>query len=115
LVGGAGNDTLLGGPGRDRLDGGRGSSDSDVLEGGKGRDLFVFRGDWGTDVIVDFEAQDRLRLREANAPETPRALSKALSETEGGVLYDARNDGTNTVLFAGLSLEALEPEDFGLG
>jgi len=52
LVGGADKDVLKGKGGNDILDGGPGP---DKLHGGPGADVFVFRGHWGSDVIVGYE------------------------------------------------------------
>lgn len=65
IKGGEGDDVLYGGKGRDRIVGGLGD---DVMLGGKCPDRFVFRSDFGNDVIGDFVAnprcgQDRIDLR----------------------------------------------------
>lgn len=52
LIGDDGNDTLVGEDGNDWLEGATGD---DQLAGGTGDDWYVFSGNWGTDVIVDFE------------------------------------------------------------
>ena len=52
LVGDLGNDHLFGGADTDTLIGGAGR---DMLEGGAGSDIFLFRDDFGHDVITDFE------------------------------------------------------------
>lgn len=53
LLGGNGDDTLNGGNGADSLNGGLGD---DILTGGNGGDTFVFEGQFGHDVITDFNA-----------------------------------------------------------
>lgn len=53
LLGGDGDDTLNGGSGNDVLNGGRGD---DTHTGGGGSDTFVFEGQFGVDVITDFNA-----------------------------------------------------------
>lgn len=58
LLGQNGNDRLFGGGGADILNGGKGN---DTLHGNKGTDTFVFAGQFGQDVITDFDA---LALRE---------------------------------------------------
>ncbi|MEY8827730.1 calcium-binding protein [Sedimentitalea sp. XS_ASV28] len=70
LDGGAGSDRLHGGAGNDTLDGGRdfgpeGSDETqtDILTGGSGADIFVFGDRSGQDRVVDFEqGSDLLRL-----------------------------------------------------
>lgn len=64
LYGGIGRDSLLGGAGNDILEGGDGR---DRMIGGDGADVFVFRSDQfrtdgGSDVILDFGADDRIDL-----------------------------------------------------
>ncbi|KCV80942.1 hypothetical protein ATO10_14864 [Actibacterium atlanticum] len=53
LTGETGNDIIIGGDGRDLITGGAGT---DILQGQGGTDLFIFEDDWGTDVILDFDA-----------------------------------------------------------
>jgi Ca2+-binding RTX toxin-like protein len=72
VAGGAGNDALFGDVGDDRLDGGQGHDrlvggvGRDEMQGGAGRDVFIFRpvgdADQQVDVILDFEAGDRMDL-----------------------------------------------------
>ena len=63
LSGGTGNDTLMGGEGSDTLNGGSGSdiinggAGNDTLVGSRGADTFVFEGDFGSDRVLDFRAQ----------------------------------------------------------
>ena len=65
LKGGSGDDLLDGGRGADVLIGGRGADDliggkqNDILKGGKGSDDFIFKGKFGKDVILDFNAKNR--------------------------------------------------------
>ncbi|MDO7835870.1 type I secretion C-terminal target domain-containing protein [Sphingobium sp. HBC34] len=64
LYGYAGDDSLSAGAGDDLLVGGEGS---DIMRGGEGNDRFLYtdRG-FGTDLIVDFTAGDRIDLRTLN-------------------------------------------------
>ncbi|MCH2547569.1 MAG: hypothetical protein MK052_08170 [Alphaproteobacteria bacterium] len=55
--GGAGDDVILGDKGNDTILGDKGD---DTLFGGEGADTFIFKRDSGSDVIVDFDASDRL-------------------------------------------------------
>jgi hypothetical protein len=59
IDGGAGADVLKGGMGADTL---RGGSGDDRLEGGDGADCFVFGAADGTDVLIDFGADDVIRI-----------------------------------------------------
>ena len=64
LLGGTGKDTLIGGEGNDLLIGGAGN---DILTGGSGADTFAWKaGDYGNDVIKDFNANegDRIDLKD---------------------------------------------------
>jgi len=70
LDGGADHDRLDGGTGHDTLEGGAGQdtiigrSGNDVLTGGADRDVFLFKDNFGTDVITDFEdGIDRILIR----------------------------------------------------
>ena len=54
LKGGGGDDDLRGGGGADRLIAGRGNDD---MRGGGGGDVFVFKGNFGGDVIFDFSTR----------------------------------------------------------
>ena len=59
LLGFGGNDLLIGGAGRDQVIGGDGN-DTLVGDGTSVRgfdDIFIFRGDFGTDVILDFDVE----------------------------------------------------------
>ncbi len=77
LAGGLGEDNLFGGNGRDTLAGGEGD---DLLDGGNGRDIFVFGAKGGTDVVLDFGLEDRIRL------------------VDGITLQDALRGDTDTLL-----------------
>lgn len=103
LQGGRGDDQLRGGSGDDYLDGGEGS---DVLHGGRGADTFVLRLDQeGVDTIVDFRANDQLKLLsgdgEAEALEVLR---------EGGVTFIA-NDGALVAAVLGNGADELTVDD----
>jgi Ca2+-binding RTX toxin-like protein len=59
VAGGAGDDVMLGGAGADTLSGGAGD---DLMAGGSGADTYVFNGDFGHDIIADFEPGDTLQF-----------------------------------------------------
>ncbi|SNT36328.1 sulfatase-like hydrolase/transferase [Tropicimonas sediminicola] len=72
IFGGGGNDRLRGERGNDRLVGGEGDdilnghAGNDRLIGGEHADTFVFAGDFGQDVVLDFElGLDIIRLDDA--------------------------------------------------
>lgn len=52
MEGGEGDDRLSGNQGRDFINGGEGD---DLLMGGLGGDTFIFEGDFGNDVVLDFD------------------------------------------------------------
>ncbi|MEM8923530.1 MAG: calcium-binding protein [Actinomycetota bacterium] len=50
LLGGAGDDSIQGGSGDDRIEGGPGD---DRLQGQANTDIYTFRGDFGSDLVID--------------------------------------------------------------
>ncbi|WP_194098395.1 calcium-binding protein [Marivivens aquimaris] len=80
LRGNAGDDTIIGGGGRDKINGGAGD---DMLTGGGGNDRFVFKGEFGNDVITDFEVgADRLIIEGGNMYHTHTGYA----DTDAGLL-----------------------------
>ena len=66
LSGGSGNDVVDGGAGNDRLDGGTGSNE--IVTGG-GSDTIVFRDDFRSDDLVDFNFRaDTLLIDDTGEP-----------------------------------------------
>lgn len=97
LKGGAGNDRLNGGEGWDNLNGGNGSdrldggAGNDRLAGGQGADTFVFTGQFGNDMIRDFEdGTDHIRFASAGGLDfsdltiTGNGTRSVLVETDHG-------------------------------
>ena len=75
LLGGSGDDTLYGHGGNDILRGGAGN---DWIEGGDGADEFIFRNNWGHDVVADFQdGIDSILFQQLNLVDTNDALSYA--------------------------------------
>ena len=68
LNGGAGNDALYGGTGTDYLYGNDGDDildggeDNDYLNGGNGNDTYVFGRNYGTDIIEDYDGNNKIVL-----------------------------------------------------
>lgn len=82
LKGGAGVDFLVGGEGSDTL---AGAGGHDEMTGGPGADLFVFRANYGRDLIVDFQPDEGDHIR-----------------ITGDMHYQAQNtDGGVFLLFGG--------------
>lgn len=120
LSGGKGDDTLLGGGGKDLLRGGEGDDalnggkGNDKIFGGAGSDTFVFAGEFGRDVIRDFETGvDQLDLSalmdEAGSLQDFKDASR---EANGNVIYDLGDDGQNVIVLKGVSLDDLSASDF---
>ena len=110
-AGQAGRDRLFGQAGADTLDGGTGN---DRLTGGGGEDVFRFVDRFGRDAVSDLGPGDRVEIVGRGAVADAAALAAALSEVAEGVLYDAGQDGRETILFLGVDLEAVSPAVFGL-
>lgn len=112
LDGGGGADTMDGGIGRDRLNGGGGD---DVLTGGGGADRFVFKGNFGDDVITDFSTggrKEKIDLRAISEITSFRDLrNNHLSENDDGDAVITDNDG-NTITLTDVSIGDLSGNDF---
>ncbi|MEL7256481.1 MAG: choice-of-anchor I family protein [Pseudomonadota bacterium] len=99
IFGNRGNDTLYGDEGEDFINGGRGrdiingGADNDILVGGRSADEFIFEGDFGDDVIQDFEEnRDDLSFLGTEF------ANLDFEETENGTLITASGDAVGTVL-----------------
>ncbi|MBO6945177.1 hypothetical protein [Altererythrobacter sp.] len=104
----AGNDTLDGGEGSDTL---IGEGGDDTLTGGAGADTFVIGLDSGNDIITDFDSLDVVQFDEALGITSMSDLT--ITDTVDGALV-TWGDGSNSLLFSGLTSDALSPFDFGL-
>ena len=89
IIGGHGWDRLFGGEGNDFLEGGDGDdvmigdAGDDLMIGGAGKDHFVFRGNFGNDVIREFELdKDVIDLRLVS--EAIRFSELTIEDVEGG-------------------------------
>ena len=86
LLGGGGKDVLKGHGGNDILDGGVGN---DKLHGGDGADVFMFAGNWGSDVIVDYQHNiDHIEIRGPGADPSHLAIAYNAGNavvTDGGI------------------------------
>ncbi|MGR3758842.1 calcium-binding protein [Roseobacteraceae bacterium NS-SX3] len=112
LSGLGGNDTLDGGAGRDFLNGGGGN---DLLIGGGGADKFVFKGNFGDDMISDFSTagwKEKIDLSGVNSIKSFRDLkNNHLSENSDGDAVIDDNNG-NTIELDGISIADLSGNDF---
>jgi Ca2+-binding RTX toxin-like protein len=113
--GGAGDDVVRGGKGRDVIFGGLGD---DVLHGGACPDRFVFRADFGDDVIADFDAdpaggQDRIDLRPLGITEASFAAEVAIVVDGGDTRIEVAGQGAIVCLGVdGIGANAVDRADF---
>ena len=95
LEGNGGNDTLNGRGGNDVLDGGLGD---DTLAGGTGDDRYVFNAGWGSDNVIEADA-------EGNDTLDFSAISAALTITLDALTV---TDGSNWVSHSGAGIENIQ-------
>lgn len=111
IAGGGGNDILRGGAGRDTLNGGAGN---DTLTGGGWSDTFVFSGNFGDDVITDFDAASELEVIDLSAVRTITSWADLsanhMSQVGNDVLISDQLG--NTIRLAGVTLASLDASDF---
>jgi beta-glucanase (GH16 family) len=84
---------ITGGSGRQTIDGGAGN---DVLIGGGGADTFVFAKGNGSDLIVDFGSDDKIRLNDYNLTSFEQVLGRATQH--GNDLWIDLGGGEKVVL-----------------
>ncbi|MGA0533750.1 M10 family metallopeptidase [Hansschlegelia sp. KR7-227] len=122
IHGGRGADVLNGGAGRNFLYGDAGAdvltagSGRDQFEGGEGADRFVFRGDFGDDVIADFDAapaggQDRIDLRSFDFASFADFRSEVTLAGASTATLTFGRDGP-TLTLSGVGVSALGAADF---
>ncbi len=106
LNGDAGDDEIYGGEDNDTLNGGPGN---DWLDGGPGSDTFVFEPGGGNDVIMDWEAGDKIILKDfKNAEGDAAELSDFIltdstptsDDSDYVINLEAQGGGTITILGA---------------
>ena len=120
LNGGKGQDTLIGGKGKDKLKGGKdfdalyGDGGNDVLDagagdddmqGGAGKDKFIYRANYGGDLIFDFtDNVDTLKLDDAiwgGGLTVQQVLDTYADDTSGDTVFDF--GGGNILTLFGVS------------
>ncbi|MCA0922985.1 calcium-binding protein [Pseudooceanicola nanhaiensis] len=105
LEGGAGDDRLIGGAGRDTLIGGEGN---DKLNGGGAADLFIFAGDFGNDVLINFDSDDAEKIDLSDTlfivSDFDDLLANHLTEVDGTAQITV---GSSSVLLVGVALEEI--------
>jgi len=105
-----GNDLIRGDAGDNILDGGRGN---DRLRGGDGADTFVFRGKFGHDKVLDFDASEGDVIDFSRVPGIKSfgdMMRNHAEQTDKGVLITA--DNGSTVLLKNLDLDDLSAGSF---
>jgi peroxidase len=111
LSGAGGEDHLAGGRGQDTLDGG---ADNDVLMGGQGADTFRFAGQFGNDLIKDFDptqAGEVIDLsRVAGITDMTDLVDNHMDGTSMGTLI--RDGAGNAIRIDGVMLSDLDASDF---
>jgi predicted extracellular nuclease len=101
-----GNDKLTGLVGTDTLNGGLGN---DTLSGGVGVDRFVFSGDFGKDVITDWEAKDVIQL---DASQFANFAFVQSHSAQVGADVVITLDATHTITLQNVTLGSLQSNDF---
>lgn len=101
-----GNDRLAGLVGADTLNGGLGN---DTLVGGDGADRFVFDGQFGNDVIVDFSGNDVIQLDDAQFANFA-AVQAAATQVGADVVITL--NAANTITLQNMTLANLNAGDF---
>ncbi len=113
IYGGDGNDTLYGNNGDDQLFGGNendvlcGGDGNDTLFGGDGDDHFVFKPNFGTDSIFDFEIQSELLIFDIDRINSVNDLEIQQIGTNLSITA-----GTDTVFLVGISEDELSNSNF---
>jgi Ca2+-binding RTX toxin-like protein len=113
LSGGRGDDTLIGGSGKDAITGGR---DDDTLTGNSQKDTFVFKPNFGADVITDFAAtgnnHDVINFRRDVFTDFAD-VSVAMTQVGADVMITA--DNGDTILVLNVIIANLGAADFSFG
>lgn len=120
LIGGNGKDVLDGSPGHDILIGGNGADvliggNGDTLTGNNGPDTFLFRPNFGTNTITDFNLQnDVIQLDKSIFTSVSDMLDNHAVDTAGGaIITDAFGDSITLIGIQVAELKA-HVDDFHL-
>jgi beta-glucanase (GH16 family) len=106
--GNSGDNIITGGSGRQTLDGGAGD---DVLKGGSGADIFIVSEGNGSVLILDFGAQDQVRLEDYGFISFD-AVRSNMTQTGADTRLDL-GDG-EILVFANTSIEQFDAAQFKL-
>ena len=108
LDGSAGNDTLIGGNGADVLVGGNG----DTLTGGNGPDTYLFRPNFGTNTITDFNVhKDTIQFDKSIFSSVGAIAGFTSDSSAGAVITDGHGDSITLTGVSAAQLDA-HPDDF---
>jgi VCBS repeat-containing protein len=100
VVAGNGVDTLIGGP-------------NDVLTGGNGADLFVFKAAFGHNEITDFKNSDRIMLEKAVFGSAADVLAHyAANDGHGNTIITDPHNPANSIILDHVGLNQLHASDF---
>jgi VCBS repeat-containing protein len=99
VLAGNGADTLIGGP-------------NDILTGGNGPDLFVFRGAFGHNEITDFANADKIILEAAVFGSAANILAHAANDGHGGTIITDPHNAANSITLDHVGLNQLHASDF---
>lgn len=111
LIGGSGRDSLDGSAGHDKLFGGNGSDaliggNGDTLSGGNGSDTFLFRPNFGTNVITDFSINnDVIQFDKSIFASVNDVLHHTTAASAGAIISDGHSD---TITLIGTTLAQLQ-------
>jgi Ca2+-binding RTX toxin-like protein len=109
LFGEWGDDTLFGDAGADSIDGGIGA---DHLSGGADSDRFIFRGNFGNDIVLDFEdGSDKLDLRGSNLTSSDLVITQQSGYVEV-IVRDDNQHAVGTISLIGLAVGQVTLGDF---
>jgi hypothetical protein len=104
ITGGSGDDWIQGGKGNDILNGGPGN---DILAGGGGANNFVFKANFGKDVIVDFNPNiDSIQINQATFANTSILLAHTADNAQGNAVITA--DANDTITLVGVTTSQLQ-------
>ncbi len=109
---GGGEDTVYGGGGRDKINAGGGD---DILTGNGGADRFIFKGNFGDDVITDFSTRlgkekiDLSAIQEITSFQDLTADHLEQNADGDAVIQD---DDGNSITLEGVSISDLSGSDF---
>jgi beta-glucanase (GH16 family) len=108
-VGNSGDNIIKGGNGTQTLDGGQGD---DVLRGGAGSDIFIAAKGNGSDLILDFLAEDTVRL-DGYGFISFDAVKANMVQSGSDVRLDLGNG--EELVFANKTIDQFEADQFKLG